>query len=73
MSVQDEIIREFYHPGWTVTAEEVAEIQAASSHGMKGQELADQLQKLVQANRAIEADEYLESLTLDDLAEIVGA
>jgi len=58
---------------WTVTAEEVAEIQAIESHGMAGQTLADQLQKLVQANRAIEADEYLEALTLDDSAEIVGA
>jgi hypothetical protein len=58
--------------GWTVTTEEVAEIQAASSHGMNGQELADQLQKLIQANRAIIADEYLESLTLADLEEIAN-
>jgi hypothetical protein len=58
--------------GWTVTTGEVAEIQAASSHGMRGQELADQLQKLIQANRAIIADEYLESLTLTDVEEIVN-
>jgi hypothetical protein len=57
---------------WTVTAEEVAEIQAVSSHGMRGQKLADKLQKLVQANRAIVADEYLGALTLADLEEIAN-
>jgi ribosome-binding protein aMBF1 (putative translation factor) len=72
MSVED-VIREYYETGWTVTSEEVAISQAIDSHGMKDQELADQLQKLVQANRAIEADEYLESLTLADLEEIVRA
>lgn len=70
MSVQEDVIREFYHPGWTVTTEEVAISQSVDSHGMGGQKLADQLQKLIQANRGIEADEYLESLTLTDLEEI---
>lgn len=59
--------------GWTVTAEEVAVCQASDSHGMKGQRLADQMQKLVQANRAIVADEYLSGLTLADLDEIENA
>ena len=58
--------------GWTVTAEEVAVSQSADSHGMRGQQLADQLQKLIQANRAIEADEYLSNLTLAELDEIVN-
>lgn len=71
MTMRDEIIREYYETGWAVTAEEVAISQSVDSHGTKGQELADQLQKLIQANRAIEADEYLETLTLDELAEIV--
>lgn len=56
--------------GWTVTAEEVAIEQAISSHGMKGRKLAGQMQKLIQANRAIVADEYLSGLTLADLEEI---
>ena len=59
--------------GWTVTAEEVAIIQAGDSHGMEGQQLADQMQKLIQANRAITADEYLSGLTQADLEEIVNA
>ena len=58
---------------WTVTAEEIAIIQAGDSHGMKGQQLADQMQKLIQANRAIVADEYLSGLTLADLEEIENA
>lgn len=70
MSVQDDVIREYYHPGWTVTTEEVAISQSVDSHGMRGQMLANQIQKMVQANRAIEADEYIESLTLADLEEI---
>jgi hypothetical protein len=73
MSIQEDIIREYYETGWTVTSEEVAISQSVDSHGMKDQKLADQLQKLIQANRAIEADEYLESLTLADLAEIERA
>lgn len=59
--------------GWTVTAEEVAEIQAFESHGMRGQKLADQIQKLIQANRAIVAGEYLDSLAAEDLKEIEEA
>jgi hypothetical protein len=59
--------------GWAVTAEEVAIIQAGDSHGMKGQQLADQMQTLIQANRAIVADEYLSSLTLADLEDILHA
>lgn len=58
---------------WTVTAEEVAIEQAISSHGMRGERLANQMQKLVQANRAIVADEYLSGLTLADLEEIENA
>lgn len=71
MSVQDEVIEEYYQPDWTVASEEVAISQCINSHGTEGQELADILQKLIQANRAIEADEYLDALTLDELAEIV--
>jgi hypothetical protein len=59
--------------GWTVTAEEVAIEQAISSHGRWGKKLADQMQKLIQANRAIVADEYLSGLTLADLEEIENA
>lgn len=59
--------------GWTVTAEEVAIEQAISSHGTTGRRLADQMQKLIQANRAIVADEYLSGLTQADLEEIVNA
>lgn len=73
MSIQEDVIREYYNTGWTVTAEEVAISQSVDSHGMKGQRLADQLQKLIQANRAIEADEYLNGLTLADLEEIENA
>lgn len=73
MSVQEDVIQAFYHPGWTVTTEEVAISQSVDSHGLTGQQLADQLQKLIQANRAIEADEYLDSLTLSDLEEIADA
>jgi hypothetical protein len=70
MTVQEDVIREFYNTGWTVTTEEVAISQSVDSHGMKGQELADQMQKLIHASRAIIADEYLGSLTLSDLEEI---
>lgn len=59
--------------GWTVTAEEVAIEQAISSHGMTGRRLADQMQKLIQANRAMVADEYLSGLTLADLEDILHA
>ena len=40
---------------------------------MEVQQLADQMQKLIQANRAITADEYLSGLTQADLEEIVNA
>jgi len=73
MSVQEDVIREYYNPRWTVTTEEVAISQSVDSHGMEGQELADQMQKLVQASRAIVADEYLSSLTLAELEEIENA
>jgi hypothetical protein len=59
--------------GWTVTAEEVAIEQAISSHGMNGRRLADQMQKLIHANRAIVADEYLSGLTQVDLEDILHA